>query len=578
MPRFFHCLLTALTLAIATASFATATFAEERSSESQTADSSFVDLSLMVAPRYPTGWPAPTFPPFHLQHDTQIGVHSAYNRDTLAIDENTGTQFDAPAHSVPPPDSGFADAGPSGLVTGDRVPAWQLIGEACVVDCTDLCDAGSIGHSAMIKRDRILQWERAHRSLTTGDVVLFRSDYSDRYYRPLPEGKRFLASPVDGQAPVWPDPDPDCVGYLAGRRVMTLATDSPSMGPLPPEMAAETHLVGLRQGMCWLESGTNFGKLPVTGACYCMLPIKHVGGAGAETRALAFTEPKLAKRLIESARKRQVVDLSVTLSEDLPITWPGAGAGQHRPPYLRKVLISWEQSKGKSFAQTHYLDGQCGTHLVPGSFALPARGFDRANYSPEIQQLLSQYEAKFGALGTSEQTTEKVPLGQTCGEARVIDVRSRLGTAGSKLPASPTIRVEEIEAFEREHGALHAGDVVLFTCGWTDDYCKPLPAGEACLVEPLRGRREGWPALSPEAVVYLAGKGIRCVGTDCPSLGGVNAEEALKTYWALGSHGMVGVEFLTNLAELKGRPAYFIFAATKIEGCHGGPGRAIAVY
>jgi kynurenine formamidase len=49
------------------------------------------------------------------------------------------------------------------------------------------------------------------------------------------------------------------------------------------------------------------------------------------------------------------------------------------------------------------------------------------------------------------------------------------------------------------------------------------------------------------------------------------------TYWALGGRGMVGVEFLTNLGSLPA-DAYFLFAAVKIRDCHGGPGRAIALY
>jgi kynurenine formamidase len=40
---------------------------------------------------------------------------------------------------------------------------------------------------------------------------------------------------------------------------------------------------------------------------------------------------------------------------------------------------------------------------------------------------------------------------------------------------------------------------------------------------------------------------------------------------------MVGVEFLTNVGNLP-EGAYFLFAATKIRGCHGGPGRAIALH
>jgi kynurenine formamidase len=40
---------------------------------------------------------------------------------------------------------------------------------------------------------------------------------------------------------------------------------------------------------------------------------------------------------------------------------------------------------------------------------------------------------------------------------------------------------------------------------------------------------------------------------------------------------MVGVEFLTNLDQLPEK-SYFLFAPVKIRDCHGGPGRAIALY
>ncbi|MCP4812603.1 MAG: hypothetical protein GY888_08855, partial [Planctomycetaceae bacterium] len=62
-----------------------------------------------------------------------------------------------------------------------------------------------------------------------------------------------------------------------------------------------------------------------------------------------------------------------------------------------------------------------------------------------------------------------------------------------------------------------------------------------------------------------------------PTLGGVDPARALHTYWALGQRGMAGVEFLTGVSKLPAK-AYFLFAAIKIRGCHGGPGRAIALY
>ncbi len=191
----------------------------------------FVDLSLLIAPEYPCTWP--TFPRFQINREEQIGPRSAYNSDILIIDGNTGTQLDVPPHSVTPADSGLPNAGSFGRAYTDVISAWQFGGEACVIDCRDLVDGSARGRSPLIEKERVLVWEKAHRPLGPGDVVLFRSGYSDQFYRPLPEGRRFAADPVEGKTPAWPDPDPECMEYLAARKVMTLGTDSASMGPCP---------------------------------------------------------------------------------------------------------------------------------------------------------------------------------------------------------------------------------------------------------------------------------------------------------------------------------------------------------
>ena len=168
-------------------------------SSSHAADeATVVDLSLLVAPEYPGPWPAAGFPPFHIDHYLAIGPTSPYNGDILAIDGNTGTQLDVPPHSIPHPDTNLPNAGPYGRVWTDKVPAWQFGGEACVIDCRDIVDSGVNGRSALVTRDRIMAWERDHRPLSAGDVVLFRSDYWDKFFRPLPEGRRYLADPVEG--------------------------------------------------------------------------------------------------------------------------------------------------------------------------------------------------------------------------------------------------------------------------------------------------------------------------------------------------------------------------------------------
>jgi kynurenine formamidase len=510
-----------------------------------------------------------------MNRDQRIGPLSAYNTDVLIMDGNTGTQLDVPPHSVTPPNSGLPNAGPFGLSFADVIPAWQFGGEGCVIDCKDLVDNASPGRSSLITKERVIAWEKAHRPLGPGDVVLFRSGFSDRYYRPLPEGRRFAADPVEGTSPAWPDPDPDCMEYLASRKVMTLAIDSTSMGPLP-DLAEPTHYAGLKHGMIWAEAVTALGDLPATGAFVCLLSPKHARAPFSEARAFAIVGDPLARRLIDSARKRNAVDLSVVLAEDLPVSWPGRGVGNHRQPYIR-IRFGLNPNTQTSF-ETHMLDSQAGTHLVPPSYALPPGNSDDVNCPPEVREWLTEYEAKFGARGRSDVTTEKVQISQSCGPARVIDVSHLLGTTDRKRwPASPEISESDIRRFEEQHGPLRPGDIAIFRSGWSDRSYRPSPEGKACMEDPLNGKSEGWPAPGPSAVVYLAQKGVRCVATDAPTLGGVEPKRALMTYWALGGKGMIGVEFLTNLGRLP-EGAYFLFAAVKVRGCHGGPGRAIALY
>jgi kynurenine formamidase len=195
-----------------------------------------------------------------------------------------------------------------------------------------------------------------------------------------------------------------------------------------------------------------------------------------------------------------------------------------------------------------------------------------------VRSWLAEYESKYGPVGTSDVTIEKVPISQSCGPARIIDIRHLLGTTSrSSWPASPEITVETIRKDESAHGELRPGDIVIVRTNWTDQYFKPFPAGKACLDDPLNGKSEGWPALGPDAVIYLFEKGIRCVATDAPKIGGVEPKRALCTYWTFGSRGMIAVEYLTNVGRVPSG-AYFLFAAVKIKGCHGGPGRAIALY
>ena len=256
-----------------------------------------------------------------------------------------------------------------------------------------------------------------------------------------------------------------------------------------------------------------------------MLGPKYAGGIYSEGRAFAVVGDPLARRLIDSARKKNVVDLSVVLADDLPVSWPGRGVGNHRQPYMT-IRFGHEPQHPDALRDAH--DGQPRRH-APGPARLrPAAGrVRRRDVRARGAGWLAEYEAKYGPRGTSDVTTEKVPLSQTCGPARVIDVRHLLGTTDSEAgrPRRRSPRPTSGRT-RKQHGELHPGDIVIFRSGWSDRYCRPLPAGKACLDDPLNGKSEGWPAPGPDAILYLAKKGVRCVATDAPTLGGVEPKRA----------------------------------------------------
>jgi kynurenine formamidase len=545
-----------------------------QSAEPATEKTRFVDHSLLVAPDYPCTWPAYPFPRFAIVHQRIIGPESPYNIDTLLIDGNTGTQLDVPPHSVARPDLKREKSGPLGLAYTDKIEPWQFGGEACVVDVRDLLDQAPKGVSPLVRPEHVERFENQHRRVRFGDVVLFRSDYSDTYYRPLPEGRRFLADVLDRKVPGFPDPHPECMDLLGNRGVLALGTDSPSMGPVP-ELAEPTHYAGLKYGMIWTEGATNLGELPATGAFYCILAPRHRNGPYSEGRAFSMAGGTLPARLIETCRNKRAIDLSPVLSPQAPLTSPGAGAGYHRQTYLKidflysEYLDLWHHG--------HLMDAMAGTHLVPPSYALPPEDTLVA-YAPEVRGWREEYEKKYGPRGASAMTTEQVPIDWTCGEARVIDVRPLVGsTERSQWPASPEITVGHIQAFEKSSGALRPGDVVIFKTGHNDRFLDD-PAGTTLWLDPLNAKSEGWPAPGPDAIIYLKEKGIRCIASDAPDLGGVDPRRALMTYWAIGTREMVGVEFLVNVDRIPANGGYFLFAAVKIRDCHGGPGRAIVLY
>jgi kynurenine formamidase len=244
----------------------------------------------------------------------------------------------------------------------------------------------------------------------------------------------------------------------------------------------------------------------------------------------------------------RIVDLSVTLSEHLPSTWP-----EHMP-FAHKNWSWFEEDELPTGActcslgpyVTHFfiLDEHAGTHVDAPSHYF--RGGD---------------------------SSEKIDLSKLIGPAAVVDLRHLDGEAEDG--ASPPITVAHLEAWEEEHGHFEPGEVVLLLTGWTKHYVRGED-GRAFLHEPVvLQSRPAWPAPEADAAIFLHERGVTTVGIDAPSVG--SAEEGNEVHRAGLSREMAFIEGLTNLERLPARGASFVFLPLKIAVASGAPGRAIAV-
>lgn len=264
---------------------------------------------------------------------------------------------------------------------------------------------------------------------------------------------------------------------------------------------------------------------------------------------------------LEKLNSLRVVDLSLTLSERLPNTWPGhMNFAHHNWNWFAEVEGPMGRTRSEAPYQTNFIvvDEHCGTHFDAPTHFIPPPGSGLA------------WAGELGA-----QTGDKVPLDELMGPAAVIDVRFLADDEGEP-GISPFIEPEHIEDWEGENGSLREGEVVLFRTGWDRYYVEGGEGGKYMSGSLVTGEFPGWPAPSPEAAIYLHEKGVKCIGIDAPSIG--SAHDGVPVHQEGLSRGMRYVEILTNLDALPARGAYFIFLPVKVANSSGGPGRAIAFW
>jgi len=167
-------------------------------------------------------------------------------------------------------------------------------------------------------------------------------------------------------------------------------------------------------------------------------------------------------------------------------------------------------------------------------------------------------------------TADRVPLDHLVTRAVVIDISAR-----AAQDRDARLTREEVLAFERRHGRIAAGTIVLLRTGWDRFY----QDRKAYFGDDTPGdvTHLSFPSYGEEAARLLVEeRGVVGLGVDTPSIDyGRSAD--FRVHQVAAAQGVVGLENLTGLDALPPVGALLLALPMKIAGGSGGPLRAVAM-
>lgn len=225
------------------------------------------------------------------------------------------------------------------------------------------------------------------------------------------------------------------------------------------------------------------------------------------------------------------VDLTHALNEENPY-WPGE---QYQPFELKTIATLEEDgvlSKALSFPE------HLGTHI------------DAPNHFEPNQPSVDQ-----------------IPAERLFAPGAVIDVAPL-----AEQDADFQLRVQDVERWEREHGRIPQGAVVLISTGWArfwNNY-------DRYKNQDVRGRMH-FPGFSAESARFLVEqRDVRGIGVDTLSIDRGLSED-FPVHHIVNGAGRYGLENVANLDKLPSRGFYIVVAPIKVETGTGGPARIFAL-
>ena len=167
-------------------------------------------------------------------------------------------------------------------------------------------------------------------------------------------------------------------------------------------------------------------------------------------------------------------------------------------------------------------------------------------------------------------TTEQVPLARTIGPGIVIDLRRKAETNADYL-----FRVEDLRAWEKNHGRIAPGSIVLAHTGWGKywgDRKRYFGTDEPGNVTDLH-----FPGLSKEIAEFLVKqRSVKAVGIDTPSIDHGPSRDFI-VHQILGSANVPIFENVAALDRLPAKGATIFALPMKIKGGSGAPLRIFAL-
>jgi kynurenine formamidase len=168
-----------------------------------------------------------------------------------------------------------------------------------------------------------------------------------------------------------------------------------------------------------------------------------------------------------------------------------------------------------------------------------------------------------------QRTTDQIPLPQLVGPAFRVDV-----TAACAAHSDYQVTAADLAAFEKRHGPVPAGAMVLIYTGWSQRW----PDRKRYLGSDAAGDTANlhFPGIARDGAEWLAARKVDAVGIDTASLDHGPSRDFIA-HRILAAANIYGLENVANLDKAPARGATVIALPMLIRGSSGAPVRILAI-